>query len=134
MGTRKPNLRSSIFEGPADRWHGWVTVGVNNDGSPDRRHRSAATQTEVTRKVRELERKRDSGGAGKAGRALFVADSARQAPARPPPAEAPGRLLHVACPSGPQAQYRGPDPPDRVARPEGGLEARQGGQQYRCPR
>jgi integrase len=73
VGTRKPNLRSSIYHGPDGRWHGWVTVGIKDDGSPDRRHRSAATETAVTRKVRELERKRDSGSAGKAGRALTVA-------------------------------------------------------------
>lgn len=71
MANRKPNLRSSIYCGPDGRWHGWVTVGIKDDGSPDRRHRSAKTQAELTRKVQELERKRDTGNAG---RPLTVAD------------------------------------------------------------
>src|SRR5262249_38563701 len=63
MSGRKPNLRSSIYEGADGRWHGWVTMGVKDDGSPDRRHRTAATQAAVTRKVRELEKQRDAGNA-----------------------------------------------------------------------
>ena len=74
MSRRTPNLRSSIYQGEDRRWHGWVTVGIRDDGSPDRRHRTAMTEAEVTRKVQELERKRDEGGAGKAGRALTVSD------------------------------------------------------------
>ena len=54
MGGRKPNGRSSIYEGSDGRWHGWVTMGVKEDGSPDRRHRTGATETEVTNKVRKL--------------------------------------------------------------------------------
>jgi hypothetical protein len=49
-------------------------MGVKDDGSPDRRHRSGKTEPEVTRKVQELERRRDQGGAGKPGRPLTVAD------------------------------------------------------------
>ena len=56
-GTRKPNGRSSIYLGGDGKWHGWVTMGVRADGRPDRRHRTGATETEVTRKVRELEAK-----------------------------------------------------------------------------
>src|ERR1700683_3328329 len=74
MGKRTPNLRSSIYQGADGRWHGWVTMGVKDDGSPDRRHRTAKTETEVTGKVQELERKRDRGTAGKAGKPLTVAD------------------------------------------------------------
>jgi len=74
MGKRTPNLRSSIYQGADGRWHGWVTMGVKEDGSPDRRHRTAKTETEVTGKVQELERKRDRGTAGKAGKPLTVAD------------------------------------------------------------
>jgi integrase len=75
MGNRKPNLRSSIYLSQADgRWHGWVTVGIKDDGSADRRHRSASTELGVTNKVRELERKRDTGLPGKAGKALTIAD------------------------------------------------------------
>ncbi|GLZ15861.1 site-specific integrase [Actinomadura sp. NBRC 104425] len=44
------------------------------DGRPDRRHRKAATEAEVTRKVRELEAKRDAGKTSKPGRAPTVAE------------------------------------------------------------
>lgn len=72
--TRKPNLRSSIFPGKDGKWHGWVTMGVKPDGSPDRRHRQAKTQAEVTRKVRELEAKRDAGKTSRPGRTPTVAE------------------------------------------------------------
>jgi hypothetical protein len=38
------------------------------DGKPDRRHREGKTEPEVTRKVHELETKRDAGGTSKPGR------------------------------------------------------------------
>ena len=41
MPTRKPNKRSSIYLGSDGWWHGWVTIGIKDDGSPDRRHRKA---------------------------------------------------------------------------------------------
>jgi integrase len=73
MANRKPNLRSSIYCSNG-RWHGWVTMGIKDDGSPDRRHRTGPTEAAVTLKVRELETKRDVGNAGKAGKSLTVAD------------------------------------------------------------
>lgn len=72
MGKRKPNMRSSVYEGSDGRWHGWVTMGVRGDGTPDRRHRTGRTEAEVTRKVQELERQRDKGNAANAGRAPTV--------------------------------------------------------------
>ncbi len=66
MSPRKANLESSIYFGSDGRWHGRVTMGTKNDGSPDRRHRSAKTETEIKRKVKELERQRDQGRAAKA--------------------------------------------------------------------
>ena len=74
MGTRRPNRRSSIYLGNDGVWHGWVTVGIKPDGSPDRRHRKGQTEAEVTRKVRELESQRESGYVAKAGRAPTVAE------------------------------------------------------------
>jgi len=72
-GTRKPNGRSSIFFSESDgKWHGWVVMGVKDDGSLDRRHREGKTETIVTRKVRELEAKRDAGKTDKPGRAPTV--------------------------------------------------------------
>jgi hypothetical protein len=72
MPTRKPNKRSSIYLGSDGWWHGWVTIGIKDDGSPDRRHRKARTEAAVTRKVRELERTRDSGHMPGAGRPIMV--------------------------------------------------------------
>lgn len=60
MADRKPNRRSSIYLGGDGWWHGWVTVGTRDDGSPDPRHRKGRTEAEVTRKVQELERQRDT--------------------------------------------------------------------------
>jgi site-specific recombinase XerD len=74
MGSRKPNLRSSIYYSETDGWHGWVTVGTKDDGSADRRHRRGGTEPGVTRKVRELEAKRDAGNVGKPGRPPTVAE------------------------------------------------------------
>jgi Phage integrase, N-terminal SAM-like domain len=72
MSARKPNKRSSIYLGKDGWWHGWVTIGIKDDGSPDRRHRKARTETAVTRKVRELEHARDSGHVSGAGRPVMV--------------------------------------------------------------
>jgi len=72
MAARKPNKRSSIYLGSDGWWHGWVTIGIKDDGSPDRRHRKAKTEAAVTRKVRELERTRDSGSVLSAGRPVTV--------------------------------------------------------------
>jgi integrase len=74
MGTRRPNRRSSIYLGKDGLWHGWVTVGVKPNGSPDRRHRKGKTEAEVTRKVRELESQRESGYVNQPGRVPTVAE------------------------------------------------------------
>jgi integrase len=68
---RTPNGASSIYLGVDGFWHGRVTVGVKDDGRPDRRH-VMGTQADVTRKVRALERQRDSGTVRKAGRSWTV--------------------------------------------------------------
>ncbi|MFF4229158.1 tyrosine-type recombinase/integrase [Streptomyces sp. NPDC001820] len=68
MSPRNPNMESSVYVGSDGWWHGRVTMGVKDDGSPDRRHRRAKTEAEVRRKVRELEKARDQGRATKAGR------------------------------------------------------------------
>ncbi|MEV7089440.1 site-specific integrase [Streptomyces sp. NPDC093085] len=73
MSPRKPNLESTIYFGNDGWWHGRVTMGVKNDGSPDRRHRRARTEPEIKRKVKELEALRDKGRAPNAGRKPTVA-------------------------------------------------------------
>ncbi|MFG2338185.1 tyrosine-type recombinase/integrase [Streptomyces yangpuensis] len=64
---RQPNGASTIYLGKDGRWHGRVTVGVKDDGTPDRRHVGRKTRAEVTKAVRELERQRDKGTVRKAG-------------------------------------------------------------------
>ncbi|WP_263250599.1 tyrosine-type recombinase/integrase [Saccharopolyspora rosea] len=67
-GTRAPNGASSIYYSEADGyWHGRVTMGVRDDGTPDRRHVQSKDEKVVTRKVRDLEKERDSGRARRAG-------------------------------------------------------------------
>ncbi|PZH16440.1 site-specific integrase [Streptomyces sp. NTH33] len=70
--SRQPNGASSIFLGKDGRWHGYVTVGVKDDGTPDRRHVSRKTRAEVTKVVRDLEKQRDSTGVRKAGQTWTV--------------------------------------------------------------
>ncbi|MGW5214441.1 tyrosine-type recombinase/integrase [Streptomyces sp. NPDC004051] len=70
--TRQPNGASSIYLGKDGRWHGRVTVGVKDDGTPDRRHVSRKTRAEVTKVVRELERQRDKGTVRKVGQSWTV--------------------------------------------------------------
>jgi integrase len=71
--SRRPNGASSVYEGADGYWHGRVTVGVKDDGRPDRRHVSAKTEAAVRRKVRDLERERDGGSVRKAGQKWTVA-------------------------------------------------------------
>ncbi len=58
---RAPNQASSVYRGTDGRWHGRVSMGVRDDGRPDRRHVTAVTEREALDKVRDLERARDSG-------------------------------------------------------------------------
>jgi integrase len=65
--TRSSNGRSSIYLGKSDNtWHGYVTVGLKDNGKADRRHVRGKTKNEVTEKVRRLERERDDGKVRKA--------------------------------------------------------------------
>jgi integrase len=73
LGHRRPNGASSIYQGKDGKWHGRVTVGTKDDGTPDRRHVERKTETEVIKAVRELERQRDSGRVRKAGQRYTVA-------------------------------------------------------------
>ena len=74
MAGRKPNGRSSIYLGADGRWPGRVTMGVKDNGQPDRRHVAAKTEAGVTKKVRQLEQQRGAGAVAAAGRTPSVAD------------------------------------------------------------
>lgn len=71
-GTRAPNGASSIYLGADGSWHGRVTVGVRDDGTPDRRHVRGKDETAVIRKVRKLEQERDAGTVRKPGKPWTV--------------------------------------------------------------
>lgn len=72
-GTRAPNGASSIYFGKDGYWHGRVTVGLKDNGQPDRRHVKRKTEGDVIRAVRGLERERDDGKVRKAGQVWTVA-------------------------------------------------------------
>ncbi|MGW3629113.1 tyrosine-type recombinase/integrase [Streptomyces sp. NPDC005122] len=70
---KRPDGASSIYFGKDGFWHGRVTVGVCDDGKPDRRHVSSkVSEAEVIKKVRALEKQRDDGKVRKPGRAWTV--------------------------------------------------------------
>src|SRR4051794_17674153 len=60
MAGRASNGESTIYKGADGRWHRYVSVGYRLD----RRHVSSKSRGVVVAKVRELERKRDSGTVG----------------------------------------------------------------------
>ena len=64
---RQRNGASTVYLGSDGYWHGRVTVGLREDGRPDRRHVMSRTRKKVLAKVRQLERARDSGVVGKVG-------------------------------------------------------------------
>lgn len=65
--TRNANGRSSIYRGNDGYWHGRVTVGVKDNGKPDRRHTMSKNRAKVVQKVRQWEKERDDGTVRKAG-------------------------------------------------------------------
>lgn len=73
IGPRVPNGRSSIYQGNDGYWHGRITMGVKDDGTPDRRHVQAMTKSAVADKIRDLERERDAATVAKPGRPPTVA-------------------------------------------------------------
>lgn len=71
--TRTANGRSSIYLSESDNsWHGYVTVGVKDNGAPDRRHVRGKTSAAVSKKVSDLERQRDEGKVRKPGQSWTV--------------------------------------------------------------
>jgi integrase len=72
-GTRAPNQASTVYFSEYDRrWHGRVTVGVRDDGSPDRRHVKRKKESDAIRAVRKLEELRNRGTVHAPGRAWKV--------------------------------------------------------------
>ncbi len=73
-GTRAPNMSSSIYQDKDGKWHGRVTMGVKDDGKPDRRHVRGKSEAEIIKKVRALEKARDSGQVVRTGRDWTLAE------------------------------------------------------------
>ena len=71
-GDRNASGESSIFQDAAGRWHGFVSMGLKENGQRDRRHASGQWRADVVVKLRALEQKRDAGVAQAAGRAPTV--------------------------------------------------------------
>jgi hypothetical protein len=71
---RKPNRTSTVYRGKDGYWHGRVTVGVLNNGQPDRRHVMGASHAEILRKVRELEQEREAGRTRRASRKVWTVE------------------------------------------------------------
>lgn len=74
MSNRAASGESSIYKDEAGRWHGYVSMGLKENGRRDRRHVSGTRRADVVVKVRALEAKRDAGTAEAAGRAPTVGD------------------------------------------------------------
>lgn len=72
--SREPNGASSIYLGKDGFWHGRVTVGVKDDGKPDRRHVMRKAKADVIKAVRELERGRETGRVRSTGRSSTVGE------------------------------------------------------------
>lgn len=64
---RNPNGRSTIYQTADGYWHGRVTMGLRDDGKPDRRHVERKSKAAVVARVRELEKERDEGNVRKPG-------------------------------------------------------------------
>src|SRR5581483_2735460 len=71
-GTRGPDGTSSIYLGKDGYWHRRVSVGVRDDGRPDRRHVMNKDESKVIAAVRKLERERDDHKIRKVGESWTV--------------------------------------------------------------
>jgi integrase len=65
-------MRSSIYRGSDGYWHGRVSMGARDDGTPDRRHVKSKDKASVVAKVRKLEQQREDGVVVKPGRPWTV--------------------------------------------------------------
>ena len=74
MSNRAASGESSIYKDEAGRWHGYVSMGLKENGRRDRRHVSGTRRADVVAKVRALEAKRGAGTGEAAGRAPTVGD------------------------------------------------------------
>ncbi|MFI0453207.1 hypothetical protein [Actinomadura sp. 6N118] len=69
---RAANGRSTIYQSKDGKWHGRVSMGLKDDGTPYRPHIERWDKNEVVREVQRLEKLRDEGNAPKAGKRMKV--------------------------------------------------------------
>ncbi|MDP9460767.1 MAG: site-specific integrase [Actinomycetota bacterium] len=69
---RRASGESSIVKGADGRFHGYVSMGLKENGKRDRRHVAAVKRGDVVRRVRELEEQRDAGIRLAGGRTMTV--------------------------------------------------------------
>jgi integrase len=67
---RAANGRSTIYQSKDGKWHGRVSMGVKDDGSPYRPHVERWDKNEVVKEVQRLEKLRDEGNVLKAGKRM----------------------------------------------------------------
>lgn len=70
--SKRSGGESTIYKDDVGRWHGYVSMGLTDNGRRDRRHVSGQRRADVVAKVRDLERKRDAGLASTAGQQTTV--------------------------------------------------------------
>lgn len=70
--TKRGAGESSISKGADGRWHGYVSMGLKENGQRDRRHVAAAKRADVLAQVRALEERRDAGVVLASGRVPTV--------------------------------------------------------------
>jgi integrase len=70
--SKRASGESSIYRDEDGRWHGFVSMGLKENGRRDRRHVSGVRRVDVVAKVRAIEAKRDAGLVEAAGRAPTV--------------------------------------------------------------
>ena len=70
--TKRAAGESSITKGADGRWHGYVSMGLKENGKRDRRHVAAVKRADVVAQVRLLEEQRDAGVVLATGRAPTV--------------------------------------------------------------
>jgi integrase len=64
---RRAHGEGSIKQGADGRWHGYVSMGIGAGGKRVRKHVTAASRPAVVKRMKEVEKLRDSGTAAAAG-------------------------------------------------------------------
>ncbi|MFB9895862.1 tyrosine-type recombinase/integrase [Planobispora takensis] len=74
-GTRTANGESSVFFSESDGyWHGFVTMGIKDDGSLDRRHCKSKSEKQLRKKVKDFEDAREAGRLAQTSRVPTLAE------------------------------------------------------------